>query len=57
MPYNQGMSPPPKGIRARQLHAAGFSEIFLETGHDAAEFGGAGYLKGVRGKEPPWAGA
>lgn len=39
---------------ARELHAAGFRELYLETGHDAAEFAGAAFLKGVRGKEPPW---
>jgi signal transduction histidine kinase len=40
---------------ARELHAAGFRELYLETGHDPADFAGAGFLKGVRGKEPPWA--
>lgn len=39
---------------ASELYASGFREIFLETGHDPAEFAGAAYLKGVRGKEPPW---
>lgn len=39
---------------ARELYAAGFRELYLETGHDAAEFAGAEHLKGVRGKEPPW---
>lgn len=39
---------------ARELHGAGFTELHLETGHDPAEFAGATYLKGVRGKEPPW---
>jgi signal transduction histidine kinase len=40
---------------ARELHAAGFRELYLETGHDPADFAGTGFLKGVRGKEPPWA--
>jgi signal transduction histidine kinase len=44
-----------KGDReAERLHGQGYSEIYLATGHDSAAFLGRAFLRGVRGKEPPW---
>jgi len=39
---------------AEKLHKRGFTEIALETGHEAARFVHFPWLK-VLGKEPPWA--
>lgn len=38
-----------------ELHARGFSDIYLATGRDPVELRGVAGLKGIRGKEPPWA--
>jgi len=47
------------GIRgeevARVLFQEGFSELWLATGYDSAQFEGyQQYLKGIVGKDPPW---
>lgn len=42
---------------ARELAALGFTELYLETGHDPASFPSLPHLKAVRGKEPPWTAA
>jgi len=41
---------------ARQLAAAGFTNIYFQTGHDVASISTLTrpWLKGVIGKEPPW---
>lgn len=39
---------------AKKLHALGFTELFLATGHDPASFPPLPHIKGIRGKEPPW---
>ncbi len=43
----------------RKVCEAGFAEVFLATGANCSEVNleSASYLKGVLGKEPPWAGA
>lgn len=40
--------------KARELAALGFTELYLETGHDPASLPVLPHLKAVRGKEPPW---
>jgi signal transduction histidine kinase len=42
---------------AKELHALGFTELRLATGHDPASFPPLPHIKGIRGKEPPWAAA
>ncbi len=37
------------------IHELGFQEIYLATGHEAAKFAAYKHLRGVIGKEPPWA--
>jgi len=39
---------------SRSIHALGFREIYLATGHEAAKFSSFKHLRGVVGKEPPW---
>lgn len=48
----QGVDGAVESARMRQL---GFEEIYLATGHDPARYVGLSQLKGVVGKEPPWA--
>lgn len=43
-------------VEALKLHALGFDEIYLATGHEARRFAGLAHLRGVVGKEPPWSG-
>lgn len=47
------------GVRGEEvagaLHAKGFRDITLATGHAPEEFAGNPYLKAVIGKDPPWA--
>lgn len=40
---------------AADLHAKGFRDLTLATGHAPEEFAGNPYLKAVIGKDPPWA--
>ena len=40
---------------AKELYALGFTELYLATGHGAEKFANIPYIKGVIGKEPPWA--
>lgn len=40
---------------ARQAVELGFTEIFMATGHDPAAFSDLAFLRGVVGKDPPWA--
>lgn len=39
---------------ARALHDRGFTELYLQTGHQPRDFAGLTFLKGVLGKNPPW---
>lgn len=41
---------------ARRLHAAGFSNLYLQTGYDPSSVPAQSlhWLKGVVGKAPPW---
>jgi hypothetical protein len=39
---------------AKDLHALGFSEIYLATGHQASLFGSMPWIKSIVGKEPPF---
>ncbi len=39
---------------ARQLHEAGFTNLYMETGHPPEEFAKLTFLKGVISKDPPW---
>lgn len=39
---------------ARQLHEAGFTSLYMETGHPPEEFARLKFLKGVISKDPPW---
>lgn len=39
---------------AKEIHALGFTELFLATGHDPASFPPLPHIKGIQGKEPPW---
>lgn len=39
---------------ARQLHEAGFTSLYMETGHPPEEFEKLTFLKGVISKDPPW---
>lgn len=41
---------------ALKIHALGFGEIYLATGHAPQKFAGLAHLRGVVGKEPPWGG-
>ncbi|MBI4670031.1 MAG: sensor histidine kinase [Elusimicrobia bacterium] len=47
-----------KGIKgeefAQELHAKGFTKLYLATGHSADRFQGLPSIKAVVGKEPPW---
>lgn len=47
------------GIRgeesARELAALGFTEIWLCTGYSSIDFGPMPWIRGIRGKESPWA--
>lgn len=38
----------------RRIHQAGFQEIYLATGYEAAKFSTVAHLRGVVGKDPPW---
>ncbi|MDP3543216.1 MAG: hypothetical protein Q8T11_12180, partial [Elusimicrobiota bacterium] len=40
---------------AEELHARGFSELYLATGHAPESFPQTAYIKRIVGKEPPWA--
>lgn len=40
---------------AKRLHTRGFLEIYLATGHDPESFSGLAHLRGIVGKQPPWA--
>ncbi|MBI4669294.1 MAG: hypothetical protein HY747_08950, partial [Elusimicrobia bacterium] len=40
---------------AQELHAKGFTNLYLATGHSADRFQGLPWLKAVVGKEPPFA--
>lgn len=40
---------------ALRLHGLGFTTIYLATGHSPEKFAGLAHLKGVIGKDPPWA--
>lgn len=40
---------------ALRLHGLGFTTIYLATGHAPEKFTGLSHLKGVIGKDPPWA--
>lgn len=40
---------------AKELHDAGFSNIYLATGYAPETFNPMPWIKGVVGKEPPWA--
>jgi len=40
---------------SRRIHAMGFAEIYLATGQKAEEFSAYQHLRGVIGKNPPWA--
>lgn len=40
---------------AKELHAQGFTELYLATGYDAQSFSPVPWIKKVVGKEPPWA--
>lgn len=40
-----------------RIHALGFEEIYLATGHPPEAFSDYKHLRGVVGKEPPWNGA
>ncbi|MGD9643604.1 MAG: sensor histidine kinase [Elusimicrobiales bacterium] len=48
-----------EGIKGEQIAAElkerGFTDLTLQTGHDARKFSGLNWLK-VAGKEPPWSG-
>ncbi|MBI4668014.1 MAG: hypothetical protein HY747_02330, partial [Elusimicrobia bacterium] len=39
---------------AQELHAKGFTNLYLATGHPADRFQGLPWIKAVVGKEPPW---
>lgn len=39
---------------ARELHARGFFDLYLATGHAPESFPRIAFLKGIVGKEPPW---
>lgn len=39
---------------AREIHAMGFKNIYIETGYDASGFKEIPWIKGVIGKTPPW---
>ncbi len=41
-------------VESLKIHALGFGEIYLATGHEASKFSGLAHLRGVTGKEPPW---
>ena len=47
-----------KGLRgediARDLHAKGFSNLFLATGHSPESLPPLPWIKKIVGKEPPW---
>ncbi|MFA5140766.1 MAG: HAMP domain-containing sensor histidine kinase [Elusimicrobiota bacterium] len=40
---------------AKELHAKGFTNLYLTTGHSPETFPPMPWIKQVRGKEPPWA--
>lgn len=40
---------------AEELYALGYTELYLATGYVAERFTKMTWLKGVIGKEPPWA--
>ncbi|MBI2605816.1 MAG: HAMP domain-containing histidine kinase [Deltaproteobacteria bacterium] len=39
---------------SKRVAEAGFTDVYLATGHRAEEFSRLSWLKGVVGKEPPW---
>jgi len=39
---------------AKQLYEAGFTELYMETGHPPEIFARLTFLKGVQSKKPPW---
>ncbi len=39
---------------AKDIYSMGFHEIHLTTGYSADDFTDMPWLKGVRGKQPPW---
>lgn len=39
---------------AQALHEKGFTDLYMETGHQAQLFSGLRFLKGVQSKKPPW---
>lgn len=41
-------------IESRLIHALGFRDIYLATGHKVEEFSAYSHLRGVVGKSPPW---
>jgi signal transduction histidine kinase len=41
-------------VLAAELHARGYRDVTLATGHAPEEFAGNPYLKAVIGKDPPW---
>lgn len=42
-------------VESLKIRELGFAEIYLATGHAPAKFAGLAHLRGVVGKEPPWA--
>jgi hypothetical protein len=42
-------------VIAKELYGLGFHEIYLATGYAPESYAGLSWLKGVVGKEPPWA--
>lgn len=47
-----------EGVRGEEeslhVHELGFTEIYLATGREPAQFAGLAHLRGVIGKAPPW---
>ena len=39
---------------AKELHAQGFLNLYMATGHPAERFASMPWIKEVRGKSPPW---
>jgi hypothetical protein len=42
-------------VESLRIHALGFNEVYLATGHEPEKFVGLTHLSGVVGKVPPWA--
>lgn len=40
---------------ARELSTAGFTNLYLATGYSPDQFGAMPWIKGIVGKDPPWA--